>query len=332
MQSFNSPGKDHPAEKYVRFLIPIGLIAGVVLGFNKIAPTLISFFDNITSMVGSIWGAALVTIPLVFVVLYVLQHPDLIAMTYKNICRKITSFFIKMDFLSYMDSYIETLVEKRKNLQITKTSIEGKKVKLERQIDELMAGIEDNMKKAKAAKGVNKMEQSSLFASIASSDKESVTLYKPIYDRMVRNLTFLEKLDENWGISIIKLKHEVKRKRTEYETIREMYKGLSEAEMFASTDNEKTRIFQESLAALEESVTQKIAAIDDFEKRSKNVMDGIDIEKQMANDDGLKMLEEYEQNGGLFLDVPNTVDGQVTVLSSTPIKNAQFASLLKLKK
>ncbi len=332
MQGFNSPGKDHPAEKVVRYLIPIGIIATVVLGFNKIAPTLISFFDNITNLVGSIFAAAIVGIPLIFIVLYVLQNPQFIAMTYKNICRKITSFFIKMDFLSYLDSYIDTLLEKRKNLQITKTNIEGKKVKLERQINDLVTAIDENMKKAQAAKRLNKLEQVELYAGMASSDKQSVELYKPIYDRMARNLDFLSKLDENWGISIIKLKHEVKRKRTEYETIREMHKGLSEAEMFANSDNEQARIFRESLDALEESVTQKIAAIDDFEKRSKGVMDGIDMEKQMANDEGLRMLEEYEHNGGLFLNVAtNTVDGNAVVLSSTPLKNNKFAQLLKVK-
>lgn len=332
MQGFKSIGKDHPAEKVVRYLIPIGLIAAGVLSFNKIAPVLINFFDNITSLVGSMFAAALVGIPAIFIILYIIQNPQFIYMTYKNICRKITSFFIKLDFLSYLDSYIDTLKEKRRNLQITKTNIEGKKVKLERQIESLTEAIDDNMRKAKAAKGVNKIDQASLFASMASSDKESVLLYKPIYDRMVRNINFLEKLDENWGYSIVKLEHEVKRKRTEYETIREMYKGLSEAEMFASSDNEKARIFQESLLALEENVTQKIAAIDDFEKRSKGVMDGIDIEKQMMNDDGLKMLEEYEQNGGLFLDVPETtVDGNATVISSSPLKS-KFADLLKVKK
>jgi len=327
MQGFNSANGGTPQEKIVRYGIPVALAGLGILFFNKIASTLISFFDNITSLVGSIWAAALVTIPLIFVVLYVLQNPDFIAMTYKNICRKITSFFIKMDFLSYLDRYVENLKEKRHNLQVTKTKIEGKKVKLERQITDLVKGIDENMRKAKAAKSVNKTEQASLFASMASSDNESVKLYQPIYDRMKKNLTFLEKLDENWGYSITKLEHEIKRKRTEYETIREMYKGLSDAELFASTDNEKARIFQESLLALEESVTQKIAFIDDFEKRSKGVMDGIDIEKQMMNDDGLKLLEEYEDNGGLFLEVPSAT-GEVSILSSVP-KESSFAKLLK---
>lgn len=327
MQTFGTGNNDTPQEKIVRYGIPLGIGVAVVLGFNTIASTLIKFFDNITSMVGSIWAAALVTIPLVLVVLYILQNPEFIAMTYRNICRKITSFFIKMDFLSYLDSYIETLVKKRANLQVTKKNIDAKKVKLERQITDLTVAIDDNMKKAKAAKGVNKLDQSSMFASMAASDKESVLLYRPIYDRMVRNINFLERLDENWGISITKLKHEVKRKRTEYETIREMYKGLSEAEMFASEDNKAAFIFKESLAALEESVTQKIAFIDDFEKRSKGVMDGIDIEKQIMNDDGLKLLEEYENNGGLFLLEPNAINGEIITITASP-KESAFSKLL----
>src|SRR5690348_10328030 len=145
MQGFNGIGKDHPAEKVVRYLIPIGLIAAGVLTFNKVAPVLINFFDNITNLVGSMFAAALVAIPAIFIVLYIMQNHKLIQFAYKNLCRKITSFFIKMDFLSFMDSYILNLKEKRKNLQLTKTKIEGKKVKLERQIEGLTAAIDDNM-------------------------------------------------------------------------------------------------------------------------------------------------------------------------------------------
>jgi DNA polymerase III alpha subunit len=196
-------------------------------------------------------------------------------------------------------------------------------------VAELLKSIDDNMKKASAAKKADKKEQSSLFASMASSDSESIKLYQPILQRMEKNLTFLEKLDENWGISITKLEHEIKRKRTEYETIREMYKGLSAAEMFASEDNEKTRIFKESLDALENSVTQKIAAIDDFEKRSKGVMDGIDIEKQLMQDDGLRLLEEYEENGGLFLDSPENATGELTIINPTIPKSTTFSKILR---
>lgn len=329
MQSFNSVDKSTLSEKVVRWGIPIGIIAGVVYGFNTIAGSLIKFFNNLTSLVGSMWAAAAVTVPMVLLVLYILQNPELVAMTYKNICRHITRFFIKIDFLSYLDSYIETLVEKRKNLQTIKTAIEGKKVKLERQIEDLSTAINGNMKSAKAAKETGKLDQSSMFASMAASDKESVMLYKPIYDRMVKNINFLERLDENWGISITKLKHEVKRKRTEYETIREMYKGLSAAEMFASEDNKAAFVFKESLAALEESVTQKIAYIDDFEKRSKGVMDGIDIEKQIMNDDGLKLLEEYESNGGLFLDAPDSNTGELKIIVPATPRQSSFTKLLR---
>ncbi len=329
MQSFNSGDKDTLAEKIVRYAIPLGLIAIGVLTFNKVAPTIIKAFDNLTSLVGSMFAAAAVTIPAIFIILYVAQNPEFIKMTYRNICRKITSVFIKMDFLSYMDGYIETLKEKRKNLQLTKVNIQGKKVKLARMVEELLTNIDENMRKASAAKKQSKGDQAALFASMASGDKESITLYQPILQRLEKNLTFLEKLDENWGISIVKLDHEVKRKRTEYEVIREMYKGLSAAELFASDDNEKARIFKESLDALQTSVSNKIAAIEDFEKRSKGVMDGIDIEKQLMQDDGLRLLEEYEENGGLFLDSPDNATGELTIITPQVPKSTTFSKILR---
>jgi hypothetical protein len=107
MESFKSSDKDTTAEKIVRYAIPVGLIALGVLTFNKVAPVLISAFDNLTSLIGSMFAAAAVAIPAIFIVLYVAQNPEFIKMTYRNICRKITSAFIKMDFLSYMDSTLK---------------------------------------------------------------------------------------------------------------------------------------------------------------------------------------------------------------------------------
>jgi len=287
--------KPHWMEKIIRLAIPAGLIWGGIKLFNAFAPTLIEFFNNF-------WHIVLVGAPAVFLTLFVLQNPTFLWMGYKTLCRKITSFFIKMDPLSFMDRYVDLLKMKRKGLQASKTSLNANKIQLERDMADLKKNIDEKMRMSKAAKNLGDTEEASHQAGIAMTDKGSYDLYAPILHKMESNLVFLTKLDENWGRSIEKLSHTVEAKRKEFTTLKKMAKALNFAEEFAKGDTEANRIYKESVLALEEKVTQSLAYIEQFETDSKGVMKSIDLEKQMQNDEGLEMLAQYEQNGSLFLD------------------------------
>lgn len=341
MQMLNSSSSpnEHPMEKVIRWGVPLGLIGLGVMFINPIIGFMTKTFNGLTGLFSSVIGAAatgaaalVVLLAVGLPILWVIQHPDFVSMWWKAVSRKILEGFVKLDPLSFMDAFVDKLTEKLKNLRIVKTILEGKKLKLERKIQQLMKAVDGNMKRAQAAQAQGKKDMAVMLSRKAAGDAESVKLYKPMYDRMVKYLTFFEKLDENWSLSIEGTKYEVERKREEYEVIKEMHKGLSAAEIFTNTDNEQVQIFQMSVKALEESVTQKIAYIDDFEKRSKSMMEGIDIDKQMMNDEGLRMLEQYEANGGaIFFDTQKTVDGKVTIVATTPIQKntSAFAKLLK---
>lgn len=324
----DSAQKPHPLEKFLRLLILGGLIYGGIKLFNYFAPELITAFQNF-------WVLVLAGVPAVALILYVVSNPGFIWSSYKNLCRKITSFFIKLDFLSYMDSYVEILKDKRKNLKKSKEFITGKKVKLSNEISKIVKRIEDNLKLAKAAKQLNDNMKAGHYASMASGDKQTLEIYQPMETKIKANILFLDKLDENWGYSIEKLEHEVERLRTQYETMSEMAKALGQAEEFAAGDTEHARIYKMSVSALEESLSQKIATIEEFEKNSKNVMGGIDLEKQVMNNEGMDLLDQYMQNDSLFLpaDFGTTKDIEAQIISSKPLsqssKNNEFADLMK---
>jgi hypothetical protein len=296
MQTLGSGGEQKPnwLEKIIRLAIPAGLIFGGMKLFNAFAPTLIEFFNNF-------WHVALVGVPAVFLTLFILKNPTFLWMGYTTLCRKITSFFIKMDPLSFMDRYVDLLKEKRKGLQKNKTELNANKIQLGRDIDALKKNIDENMRKSKAAMSLGDKDQAALHGSLAATDRGSYNLYIPIYKKMETNLLFLEKLDENWGRSIEKLSHTVEAKRKEFATLKTMAKALGAAAEFASGDTEANRIYKESVIALEENVSKKLAFIEDFENSSKGAMKSIDLDKQMMNEEGLELLAEYEANGTVFL-------------------------------
>lgn len=295
MQTLDKPQKAHWMEKVLRLAIPAALIWGGIKLFNYMAPTIEEFLTNIWVILG-------LGVPLAMILLYALKNPKFLWMSYTNLCRKVTGFFIKLDFLSYMDSYVDTLIEKLSNLRKSKQFLVGKKVKLQGQIDKLIDGIDENLKKAKAAKDLGNKQLMEHHSSLAAGDKQSLEVYMPMLKKMEANITFLDRLETNWSLGIDKLKHEVSRMRTQYETMSEMAKAVGQAEEFANGNTEEAKIYRMSVNAFEESLSQKIAAIDEFEKNSKNIMQSLDLERQMTANEGADLLDQYMANGSsLFL-------------------------------
>ena len=296
MQTIGTSSADKPGflEKLIRLAIPAGLIYGGIKLFNAFAPTLISFFDNF-------WTLLLVGGPAVLLILYAMQNGTFLWMWYKTLCKKLTSWFIKMDPLSFMDRYVDLLKIKKKALEEQIRVLLADRINLSREIESLKANVNSYMKAAEAAKKLNKIDLAAHEAGMAATDKQSVDLYLPILDKTNANLDFLNKLNENWGRSIESLSHTVERKRKEYTMLSTMAKALNKASEFANGDTEANRIYNESVQQLEISVSQKIAFIEDFMNSSKDAMQSMDLDKQIYNDEGLELLDQYSKNGSKVL-------------------------------
>lgn len=342
--------KPHWLEQVIRWAFPVGaVIVGVKFFNSHIAPTVISLFSNLESIFNGIFGAAaaflaaaVLVIPIILVVSYFMTNPHMLSNLYTTICRGITKFFIKLDPLSYMDSYLERLIQKRKNLQKTRNEIAGKRVELQREVDEVLKSFQENMKNASAAKqlsekhpkGSEKYEElkqlSAHHASMGKSDEISINKFKPMLEMFQKCETVLNKLEKNFGLSIENMKHDIKRRRREYETMKKMGYAFEQAADFINSDSKEARDFGYAIQSLEETVSQKIAYIEQFEKDSQIIMQTFDLKKQVNTNEGLELLEQFERNAHSIFLPENYADvtANAQVVSSTPL-NSEFSSLLK---
>lgn len=290
----------HPLEKFFRFLPLILAGAGIFWFWGSIVPFVLETIKNT-------WLTVAYGVPLVAVLLYVWSNPNLIWMGYKTICRKITEFFVRLDPLSVMDRYVDLLKIKRENLNKTIVVLSGKKTNLQRQISTLEETIETNKREGSAAIKLNDQRAASSAGSKIATDAQTVKMFQPILNRMEANLKFLSELSENWKYSIETLTYTIDRKRQEYIMLKETAKALNQAKEFANGDTEAAQLYQMSVKALEDSVTQKIASIEQFEKDSKDVMASINIQKQVRTDEGMKTLEDYIKSNELKMPDFNNV-------------------------
>lgn len=275
-----------------------GILGGIGYGllklYNFVAPTIIEAATNT-------WLLLAYLVPLAALSVLVASNYKTIWLWYLGFCKKLSGLFIKIDPLSIMDGYLITLRRKYNNLQEVILTLEGKRVKLDRIIADKQANLKKNQQLSLAAKKQGEDASAISYAQRAVSDENTIKLYLPIQAKYQRNNAFLSELSTNWKASIDSLDYQISAKREEFETLKEMYKGLKSAEDFASSGSEEARIYGESLIALEESVSEKIAYIEDFEKRAKPIMTDMKVEKQAKEDEAMKMLEDLLKQDSIKL-------------------------------
>lgn len=297
-------------EKLVRLAIPALLVFVGVKVWNAFAPSLIQAMEN-----------ALIAIPLATVLvggfLYVMANRSLLWMGYKNLCKKLSNAIVKSDPLGFMDRYVELLIEKLANLNKTIEVLRGKKIRLDREVNQLESDITSDLRLAKAAIEQDKKQQASVFGTKVAGNRETLTLLAPLQARTEKSLNFMTSLAENWGFSIEKLQFTVSRKRKEFDIIKETVKGLKSADDLINSNSEEAQVFGMSIKALEDSVTEKMGYIEEFERRSKGTLDSIAIEKQAQTDEGLKIIEDYMKNGNLEL--PDFSDTAAPQFKANPV-------------
>lgn len=297
------------------------------------------FWGTIVTFVNATLQSTLLTVlygaPLAILLGSIILYPTAWWMGYKSACKWITSIFIKIDPLSFMDRYADYLSEKLDNVNKTKVQLEGRKVAAERRLVNLRNEIEEHKKRGAAAIKMNDKNTASLEGSRLEGALQSIQMYTPNYERMKKSLDFLEALSGNWGTTIIKIREDTARKREEYEVLRDEAKALGQAEEFLRGDTDAGKVYQESLKALEYKVTQNIAYIEDFEKRAEPILKGIQVDNQMQHDEGLAALEAYmkdpniQQLGVLDSPLPKFNTSMIPEVQYEDVKKDDKFGLLK---
>jgi len=294
----SSGSNAHWLEKVLRPIIPLGIGTAIFIFWGKIVPFVVDTLQN--TLLAIIYAVILLG-----TTVFVVRNPTFVWMMYKTFCRKITEFFVKLDPISVMDRHVDLLKRKLKNLNLTITFLTGKKIELEREIETLNANIEEYKKNGISAAKLGDKLAFAEYGTKLQTDQETVNMFMPILEKMKLNLTSLEELSENWGFSIKTLSYTIDRKKKEFVMLKATAKALNQAKEFANGDTESRRLYDMSVTALEQSVSQKIAAIEKFEKDSKTMMSQIRINKQTRTDEGIKALEEHLRNQSSNLKLPD---------------------------
>jgi phage shock protein A len=237
-------------------------------------------------------------------VVYMILDPrmrNLIWYMYKSVMRKVTGIFVQVDPIGILKSYVEdlsnNLVKMRKQIGV----LRGQMRKLQTLVEENTRTIEEQMKMASAAKEKGMDSQVVLATRKAARLKDSNEKYTSLLNRMDVMYRILKKMHQNSEILLEDTKDQVQLKEQERKAIRTSHSAMKSAMSVMSGDPDKRAMFDAAMEAITDDVANKVGEMERFMEMSSNVMNSIDLQQGIFEDEGLKMLEQWEKESTLML-------------------------------
>ena len=173
---------------------------------------------------------------------------------------------------------------------------------------------------AAAAKEAGKEKQMLLSSRKAARMKETNAKYQQLLNKMEVLYRILSKMHTNSEILLEDTKDQVKLKEQERKAIRTSHSAMKSAMSVISGDPDKRAMFDMAMEAVADDVADKVGEMERFMEMSANFMDSIDLQNGIFEEEGLKMLEQWEKDSTLML-----LDSGMESTSDTLDLNKDFA-------
>lgn len=271
-------------------------LAGIVLGGGFLAVTLLPIL--IPLMANTLY-LAIMLIALAAIV-YMVVDPkmrNLIWYVYKSVMRAVTGLFVQIDPIGILKSYVDSLEDNLKKMGLQVNKLRGQMHKLREIIFNNQKAIQDNLQLANKAKEINKQDVMILKSRKAGRLKESNMRLEDLYRKMEVLYRVLTKMHENSEILKEDIKDQVMVKEQERIAIHASNSAMRSAMNVIAGDKDARAMFDMALEAIADDVSEKVGEMERFMDLSANFMDSVDLQNGVFEEEGLRMLEQWEKEG-----------------------------------
>lgn len=272
------------------------VLAGVVIGGGILLinalPVLVALASNTLYLAGMllVLGA----------IIYMVLDPrmrNLVWYMYKSAMRWITGIFIQIDPIGILKSYVDDLKDNLRKMNRQISQLRGQMHKLQEMILNNKKEIKNNLNLASQAKQKNKQSVMILKSRKAGRLKESNMKLEDLYKKMEILYRVLRKMYENSEIMLEDIQDQVMVKEQERKAIHASSSAMKSAMNVINGNADKRAMFDQALEAIADDVSSKVGEMERFMEMSENFMSSVDLQNGVFEEEGLKMLEKWEQEG-----------------------------------
>ena len=118
-----------------------------------------------------------------------------------------------------------------------------------------------------------------------------------LYKKMEILYRVLMKMYENSEILKEDVADQVEIKEQEFKAIKASHSAMNSAMDIIRGNNSKKEMFELALETIADDVSQKVGEMEQFMEMSESFMSSIDLQNGIFEEEGLKMLEKWENEG-----------------------------------
>ncbi len=277
-------------------VVLIAAIAGIgFLLFTNLA-AIVAFTQSLLGLVA--------TIAVLGIIVYMILDPKMRALVgymYKSFMRWVTGIFVTIDPIGILKNYVEDLTDNLKKMGKQIGNLRGQMRKIKTMMVDNNKEIEQNMMIAKKAKEQGNDKQLMLASRKAARLRDSNEKYEKLHGKMSILYKVLTKMYSNSEILLEDTKDQVKVKEQERKAIRASHGAMKSAMNIISGNSDKRAMFDQAMEAIADDVANKVGEMEQFMELSANFMESVDLQNGIFEEEGLKMLEEYEKKSTLLL-------------------------------
>ncbi|MBI5916520.1 MAG: hypothetical protein HY842_14175 [Bacteroidetes bacterium] len=270
------------------FAVAIGIGSGFLL--VTVLPALIALAQTTVYLVLMLMALA--------ALIYVALDPKmraLIGFSYKSVMRWVTGLFVQIDPIGILKSYVESLQDNLRNMNKQMNKLRGQMHQLKEIIVNNQKEIQSNLQLASQAKDQNNQAMMVLKSRKAGRLQESNLRLDELYNKMEVLYRVLKRMYENSEVLMEDIKDQVELKEQERKAIHASNSAMRSAMSVIQGDKDKRAMFDEALEAVADDVSQKVGEMERFMEVSSSFMNSIDLQNGVFEQEGLEMLEKWEQ-------------------------------------
>ncbi len=270
----------------------IGILGGLAYLGVTFSAAIISFVSTAIGM-----GIAFVALAALIYMVLDPRMRNLVWYGYKSIMRWITGMFVQIDPIGILKSYIEDLKDNLRKMNKQVGILRGQMHKLKEIIKNNDRQIQSNLNLANRAKQQDKKNIMILKSRKAGRLQDSNMKLTDLYKKMEVLYRVLTKMYENSEVLLEDVKDQVMVKEQERKAILASYSAMRSARNIIAGNSDKKEMFDMALEAIAEDVSQKVGEMERFMDMSTSFMDSVDLQNGVFEEEGMKMLEQWEKEG-----------------------------------
>jgi phage shock protein A len=311
----------------------LGILGALGFVLFKYSAAILAFASNTLGLV--------ITLLALGAIIYMVLDPKmraLVSYLYKSTMRWITGLFVTIDPIGILKNYIEDLEDNLRKMGTQIGNLKGQMRKLKTIVEDNNKEITQNMLIAKKAKEQGNQQAMLLSSRKAARLQESNEKYLALHNKMSILYKVLTKMYSNSEVLLEDTRDQVKVKEQEYKAIKTSHSAMRGAMSIIRGDADKRAMFDQAMEYVADDVANKVGEMERFMEMSSDFMSSIDLQNGVFEEQGLKMLEEYEKKSTLLLmggkdtedsDMMDLKLPEVETRSSGIAKNSEYEGLFE---